>query len=284
MQTFTSRLALRGLVAVFALGVCPAQQQPSPQGFGPGDQKPLNIAAKVLQLEGRVSVLKDSSPWALNIGDTVSPKQIILTGPDGQALFEVNDGSTFWIFPNSKVTFRGTYTYEELLNVWLGKIKVHIQRWGGQPNNSRVETPTAVISVRGTTFDVEVDPADDSTLVAVEEGAVAVRHRLLPTAEPRELRTGDQLRVYKNVPIAKAKLDKGNAMRKSANALAEIYYSIMMRGPRLGGGSGGGAPVPGGGGVPAPLPGDTDGGAGAPPPPPPPPPPPASAPPPPPGA
>ena len=266
-----------GLAAVFTLGVCPAQQPP-PRSFGPADQKPLNVAAKVLQMEGRVSVLKDSSsPWALSMGDTVAPKQVIVTGPDGQALFEVNDGSTFWVFPNSKVTFRGTYSYEELLNVWLGKIKVHIQRWGGQPNNSKVETPTAVISVRGTTFDVEVDSADDSTLVAVEEGAVAVRHRLLPTAEPRELRAGDQIRVYKNVPIAKAKVDKGDLMRRGANAMAEVYYSIMMRGPRIGGG---GASVPSGGG--APLPGDTKGG-GAPPPPPPPPPPPSSPPPPPPG-
>ena len=273
-------LAWRGLLtAVLSLGVCLAQPQ-AQQGYGPDAAKPVNIAAKVLQMEGRVSVLKDSSPWALNIGDTVQPKQMIVTGPDGQALFEVNDGSTFWVFPNSKVTFRGTYNFEELLNVWLGKIKVHIQRWGGQPNNTRVETPTAVISVRGTTFDVEVDAADDSTLVAVEEGAVAVRHRLLPTAEPRELRTGDQLRVYKNVPIAKAKIDKGNVVRRGANAVAEVYYSIMMRGPRLGGGGGGSSPIPSGGGS-APLPGDTESGPA--PPPPPPPPPPSSAPPPPPG-
>ena len=197
---FASRLALGGLATVLTLGLCPAQQPP--QTFGPDAPKPLNVAAKVLEMEGRVSVLKDSSPWALNVGDTVTPKQIIVTGPDGQALFEVSDKSTFWVFPNSRVVFRDTYSYEELLNVLLGKIKVHIQRWGGQPNNSKVETPTAVISVRGTTFDVEVDGSDDSTLVAVEEGAVAVRHRLLPTAEPRELRTGDQLRVYKNVPIA----------------------------------------------------------------------------------
>jgi hypothetical protein len=141
-----------------------------------------------------------------------------------------------------------------LIDLLVGRVRVHIEHFGNQPNPNRIMTPTAVISVRGTTFDVEVDGSDDSTLVAVEEGAVAVRHRLLPTAEPRELRTGDQLRVYKNVPIAKAKIDKGNVMRKSANAMAEVYYSIMMRGPRLGGGGGGSTPVPSGGGT-APLPG-----------------------------
>lgn len=276
MQKFASSLTWGGLATVLSMGLCLAQQPPSsPQSFGPADAKPYNVAAKVLQMEGRVSVLKDSAtPWALGVGDTVAPKQVIVTGPDGQALFEVNDGSTFWVFPNSKVTFRGTYNFEELLNVWLGKIKVHIQRWGGQPNNIKVETPTAVISVRGTTFDVEVDENDDSTLVAVEEGAVAVRHRLMPTNEPRELRSGDSLRVYKNVPLAKARIDKGALMRRGANAMAEAYYQIMLRGPKLGGG--GSTPTAPGGS--APLPGDTKGND---PPPPPPPPPPATAPPPP---
>lgn len=262
MQKLTP-MATGALLGALAAGVCLAQAPA--QGFGAPGEKPVNAAARLLRMEGRVSVLKDSQPWALNPGDTVHPKQMIVTGPDGQALFEVNDGSTFWVFPNSKVTFRGAYNFEELMNVWLGKIKVHIQRWGGQPNNSRVETPTAVISVRGTTFDVEVDAQDDSTLVAVEEGAVAVRHRLILSNEPRLLTGGEQLRVYKDVPLAKAKIDKGNLMRRASNAVAEAYYTIMMRGPRIGGG-GGSSPVPGGSGR-APLPGDTAGGEPPPPPP-----------------
>ena len=69
----------------------------------------------------------------------------------------------------------------------FGRVKVHIQKLGGQPNNNRVTTPTAVISVRGTIFDVSVEDGE-STLVAVEEGLVEVRHaasrQLSETGQP----------------------------------------------------------------------------------------------------
>jgi len=115
-------------------------------------------AATVTFLTGRVDVLRDSQPWVLNIGDTVKPGQVITTGPDGGAMFKLADGSTFEVYANSQVKFRASQgNWRELLDVFLGNVKVHIQRLGGQPNPNRVRTPTAVISVRGTTFHVNVE-------------------------------------------------------------------------------------------------------------------------------
>ena len=37
-------------------------------------------AAKVITLNGQVSVLRDDAPWVLNVGDAVEPRQIIITG------------------------------------------------------------------------------------------------------------------------------------------------------------------------------------------------------------
>ena len=140
---------------------------------------PADMAAKVLDMTGRVSVLRDSEEWALNVGDSVQVKQVIVTGPDGFARFQVSDGSTFDVYPNSTVTFRNNApNWRDLLDVFVGRVKIHIQKWGGQPNPNRIHTPTAVISVRGTIFDVSVDPDNETTLVAVEEGAVDVRHAL----------------------------------------------------------------------------------------------------------
>src|SRR4051812_33207244 len=86
-------------------------------------------AAKVLQMTGSVSVLKDSVPWALNVGNVVQIKQSIKTGPDGWAQFQVSDGSTFEVFPNSEVVFRSNYSnWKDLLDVWIGRVKVHIQK------------------------------------------------------------------------------------------------------------------------------------------------------------
>jgi hypothetical protein len=221
-------------------------------------------AAKVVSLQGNVNLLREGGLWALNAGDAVQVRQIIVTGADGYAAFQVSDGSTFEVFPNSRVTFRANPgNWRDLVDVWLGRIRVHIQKLGGQPNPNRVQTPTAIISVRGTTFEVNVEDDDETTLVAVEEGTVAVEHRLMPRdGDPKILNGGDQLVVYRNSPLAaQRRLDRGRVMQFIADAL----WQIMTRTPRLPGG-GGPAGVPGGPG-PTTLPGDT--GATPPPPPPP---------------
>ncbi len=100
-------------------------------------------------------MLRDNEPWALNIGDKIQTQQVIVTGSDGYAKFEVSDGSFFEVYPNSNVVFRkNPGSLRDLLDLLVGRVKIHIQKLGGQPNPNRIMTPTAVISVRGTIFDV----------------------------------------------------------------------------------------------------------------------------------
>jgi hypothetical protein len=248
--------------AVFAAAatfVCPAQDTPSifsPEG-----------AARVTQLTGRVSILKDSTEWALHAGSIVSVKQVIITGADGYAVLQVSDGSTFEVFPNSQVVFRDNpANWRDLLNVFLGRVKVHIQRLGGQPNHNKVKTPTAVISVRGTVFDVVVED-ETSTLVSVEEGQVEVRHSLLPSA--KLVNAGEYLRVYRDQPLAQTGSPRrAAAVQHGLRAAVEALYRVIYRNPAPTAGGGVPTPTPTGGGGGAPLPGDTE---STPPPPPPPP-------------
>ena len=233
-------------------------------------------AAKVVTLNGQVSILRDNSPWALNVGDSVQPRQIIVTGVDGYALLQVSDGSTFEVFPNSRVVFReNPGNWKDLLEVFLGRVKIQIQKLGGQPNYNKVYTPTAVISVRGTVFDVSVEDEDATTLVVVDEGQVEVRHALLPSGT-KTLNAGEWIRVYKGQPLQAKSVDRGNVIRGAMRAAAEALYEVMYRTQRVPSSSGGGVTLPGGG----PGPGTGSGGgngnkppAPAPPPPPPPPPP-----------
>ena len=271
-----NRMTTKGSFAIFAaLFVCPVFAQ-LPNLFPEEKQ----YSAKILQLTGQVSVMKGNEPWALNVGDWVQKRQVIVTGSDGYALLQVNDGSTFEVFANSHVVFRNNSgDWKDLLDLFLGRVKVHVQKFGGQPNPNRVTTPTAVISVRGTIFDVQIEDTDATTLVLVEEGLVSVRHALLPSGPPKMLSQGEYLRVYKTQPIAKASFDKGNALKRAMQMASDAVTAALNRMPRGGAGSGpaaGGGPVPtpGGGGG---LPGDT---GATPPPPPPPPPPPAPGPPP----
>jgi hypothetical protein len=201
-------------------------------------------AAKVITLNGQVSVLRDDAPWVLNVGDAVQPRQIIITGPDGFAVLQVSDGSTFEVFPNARVVFReNAGSWRDLLDVLLGRVKVHIQKLGGQPNYNRVRTPTAVISVRGTIFDVAVEDEDDTTLVSVEEGQVGVLHLLKPGPE-RILNEGESVRVYRNQPLAQAPVDKGPTIRALLRAAEQAMYQLVYRSPLPGTPSNGACPNP----------------------------------------
>jgi hypothetical protein len=201
-------------------------------------------AATVITLTGQVSVLRDDAPWVLNVGDAVQPRQIVITGPDGFAVFQVSDGSTFEVFPNARVVFRENLgSWRDLLDVLLGRVKVHIQKLGGQPNYNRVRTPTAVISVRGTIFDVAVEDEDDTTLVSVEEGQVGVQHLLKPGPE-RILIEGESIRVYRNQALAAAPVDRGPAIRALLRSAEQALYEVVYRSGLPGtGGGGGGCPI-----------------------------------------
>ena len=114
-------------------------------------------------------------------------------------------------------------------------MKVFIQKLGSQPNPNSVHTPTAVIAVRGTVFEVVVNPQDETTVVSVDEGLVEVRH-LTVMGPSKLLNAGESVTVYKNVPLAKA-TDKGSilhgVLRAAAQALQEVLYRTSRPGRRL---------------------------------------------------
>jgi len=216
------------LLFAAASAVCLGQMPPIDSG---------NYAAKVIELTGQVSVLRDTTPWALNVGDQIQVKQLIITGPDGQARFQVSDGSTFDVYPNSRVVFRkNAPNWRDLLDVLVGRVKVHIEHLYG-PNPNRVLTPSAVISVRGTTFDITVGDDDEATLVEVEEGIVDVRHAMLG-GNTKTLTTGESLRVYRNEPIASSRFDKGmiaeRIFRAAVNAV-QTWETRLPHGSSAGG-------------------------------------------------
>jgi hypothetical protein len=227
-------------------------------------------AATVIELEGQVSVMRGEltplfpkgTPGVPPDQFLVKAKEEIVSGPDGHAVFRISDGSTFEVFPNSRVTFQGQWTIEEMLQLILGKIRVQIEHRKG-PNPKRISTPTAVISVRGTVFDVDVEDIDGTTWVGVEEGQVQVHHLLQP-GKDKLLNENEWVRIYPNQPLAmNAKPNRGIAailVDRFKNAVGDIILN-NPGGVIPGGSSGGpqgdagktkkppptGAPPPGGG-------------------------------------
>ena len=228
-RSTTARLSL--LVAMTAV-VCLGQFLPSDAG---------NYAARVVTSSGQVSVLKDFQPWALSAGDSIQVTQTIVTGADGHAVLQVSDGSTVEVYPNSRFVFRkNPGNWRDLIDLYLGRVRVHIEHLGTTPNPNRVVTPVAVISVRGTTFDVTVNDDDEATIVEVEDGTVEVQHALLGGAAV--LNAGEVLRVYRDQQIAQ-RLDKGGLALKVGRVVINVIAI-------LGRSSGPGAiKLPGGGGT-----------------------------------
>lgn len=130
---------------------------------------------EVIRASGPVLTYTDSGVTttglpALNVGDTVR------TGPSGQMTLQLQDASFIVIYGNT--TFEvGDYQgsgVRELMRVIMGNIRFHIQKFGGRPNPYEVNTPTALIAVRGTEFDVRVDETGQTTEVWTYDGRVKV--------------------------------------------------------------------------------------------------------------
>ncbi len=170
-------------------------------------------AAHLITGGGRIVVQRNDSPWRLEPGEYVYPNEVVTTGDDGWGMFKVSDGSTFEIYPNSKINFRANRgNWEDLLELWLGKVKIQIEHPGGLPNTNKVRTPTAVISVRGTTFDVEYKPEDDSTTVLDEEGSVEVASAF-NLDNKKLLNPNEMIVVYKNTSLAR-RIDTGGIFKR----------------------------------------------------------------------
>lgn len=109
---------------------------------------------------------------------------VLKTGPDGTVTLELPDGSYMVVSENSTLTVQDFWSpnLKNLVNLMMGKVRFYIQRLGGRPNPYRVTTPTALIAVRGTTFEVTLDEAQIAEIRCLE-GRVAIESVGLPDRE-----------------------------------------------------------------------------------------------------
>lgn len=243
----TSRTLLLAATLVFSLAPLHAQDS----------------SAKIIYQVGQVSLQNGGYLQVLNVGNIVRAQQMIVTGPDGFAKLQVlSDGSTFEVYPNSKVIFRETPgSWEHLLNVWLGRVKVFIQHAPGVPNPNNVTSPTAVISVRGTVFDVVVQDDDGTTFVSVDEGLVDVRNWTAP-GKAVSLHPGESVTVFRGQSLIGSRGGgAGDVVREMLRRARDLYLGVPRSGgsgPVGGVGSGSGGPQ----GDKGPKTGGTNGGGG----------------------
>jgi ferric-dicitrate binding protein FerR (iron transport regulator) len=150
--------------------------------------------ATVTDFKGNVQVeLPGKAASNPTLGQVLPAETTITTGK-GRILLQLEDGSQVLVHANTRLVLKQPSPSNwQRLQLLLGKIKAEIQkRTGGSPP-FQIGTPSAVITVRGTRFYVEVDK-HKSTRVKVEEGVVEVQN-LKGTGKPVLIKAGFSTRV-----------------------------------------------------------------------------------------
>lgn len=175
---------------------------------------PQDSDARATYVEGQVSrVSGQELPWALSAGEHVAVQQMITTGPDGLARFEVLGGTTFEIFSRSRVYFReNVASAGDLIDIEDGRVKVDIRFGAPRSAVQRVFTEAAVITARANASVTVAVEDDGTTRVDVQQGQVLVQHAIHPSSDATVVKAGDAISVHKNEPISR-KIDRGSLYR-----------------------------------------------------------------------
>ena len=153
-------------IVVLALYCACAAAQQTPAGNAP------YAGATISDFKGKVSIQLPAQAFAAPVRGEVLPPETTVSTDEGRLLLKLSDGSDVLVRPHTKLLLKqpeaSGWKYFQLM---LGRIRTQIQkRTGGSPA-FQIGTPSAVISVRGTKFDVEVDRRG-FTEVDVDEGVV----------------------------------------------------------------------------------------------------------------
>jgi ferric-dicitrate binding protein FerR (iron transport regulator) len=144
------------------------------------------VSARVLSSEGPVEIQRRAqgqaglTKIAYSVNDELAAGDVIKTFKGGRLVLGLSDGSQAIIGEQTTVEITDlSRSPRTIFNVLRGKTRIKVEKMGGRPNPYRVNTPTAVIAVRGTLFDVLVSGKE--TRVLVHEGEVAVSNQASPT-------------------------------------------------------------------------------------------------------
>jgi len=146
-------------------------------------QGALHVTSVVPPVEWRAASSKTFTPLTTST-PTIQVGDEVRTGSGGSLILTAPDSSYMVVSENSKLVVDDFWSgsFRSVVNVLLGQVRFYIQRLGGRPNPYTVRTPTALIAVRGTIFDVDVDGAQ-VVEVRCLEGQVNVQNVLLSDRE-----------------------------------------------------------------------------------------------------
>lgn len=206
------------LVVILVLPLA-AVQKPEPQ--------PLTLpsgSATVLEVKGKVFVTTAQGASAEAQRGMVLPAETSIETGKGRLILALADGSQVLVKSKTRLVLKSPDRGDgNFLQMFLGEILANIKKRMGETPPFRMGTPSAVITVRGTRFSVQVDKKGRTT-VQVFEGIVEVEG------------LGDKPRAVLVNPGFWTEVDSGGQpqMPQQINQLGMARPGFGTQGPAMG--------------------------------------------------
>jgi hypothetical protein len=125
---------------------------------------PTTSVGQIKNVTGQVTVLRNNNPQPAKPGDLLEQADVITTGADGSVGITLIDNSRLSAGPNSSVELKQfrfnptTQEGESVTEVRRGTLAIISGQIAKRsPEAMKVQTPTTILGVRGTTFAVKVE-------------------------------------------------------------------------------------------------------------------------------
>ena len=166
-----SRIVIDLVAGVLLFCCVAAAQEPGAPATAPAVSAPY-AGATISDFKGKVSIQLPHQGFSEPARGAMLPPETTINTEDGRLLLKLADGSDILVRAHTKIVLKQPETNAwRYLQVLVGRIHNEIRKHLGGTPPLQIGTPSAVISVRGTKFDVEVDRRGN-TEVDVEEGVV----------------------------------------------------------------------------------------------------------------
>lgn len=214
-----STVALNLLVAATVLAQASSDSAPKTGAMLPSESN--RFRAVVTAAEGQVSMASDNGDWAISQGEDVPIQRTISTGRDGHARLEVQGGSNFEIYANSRVIFRQNPGYSgDLLDVVSGHVRVHLGlAVGAAPE--RIHCRSAIITTHEATTVAIATDEDGAVRIDVIEGEISIRHALRPSSNATVIRAVDAIVIRPDEEISR-RVERGTLYRYTVKPMHDL--------------------------------------------------------------
>jgi hypothetical protein len=203
-KTMNKKLIFSLVAAILIAGITFAIKN-----FSSSSVEQPTMQAKITFLTGEVKI-KDASGQEkpkVGLGTMLDPNDTVITGNRSSVEVEFSDKNKIRLKSNSEFSLKklslAADSSEQEVFLQRGMLVAEIKKQK-QTDNFKVTTPTVIAGVRGTKFQVEVNPqkgATETTKVTVSEGSVGITKRtkegLPETPEPVQILEASEVAIEK---------------------------------------------------------------------------------------